>query len=114
MNLVTITKFYWCFTIKEKYISKNISYKIFQAHFKNFFTIILSIIIFSNYSLIESYGESYSSKILEIRCIHLYEKYKMMGEDDLRKRYPAKTILNSCINLYKNPQWNFDDKNLIE
>lgn len=100
--------------LKEKYISKNNFCKIYQIQFKKTFIVIFTIIIFSNYPLIDSYGEDYISKTLEIRCIHLYEKYKMMGEDDLRKRYPAKTILNSCINLYKDPQWNFEGKNMID
>lgn len=70
--------------------------------------------IFSNYYIITSYAEGSTPKILEIRCIHMYEKFKIMGEEELRKRYPAKTIMNYCLNIYNNPNWNFEGKNLID
>ena len=88
--------------------------KIVQISLKKILILILTIAIFGNFSFIDSYGESYATKILEIRCAHMYEKFKIMGEDNLRKRYPAKTILNSCINLYNDPQWTFEGKSLID
>jgi len=89
-------------------------FKVVQINLKKFLILILAIVIFGNFSFIDSYAENYATKILEIRCIHMYEKFKIMGEDNLRKRYPAKTILNSCINLYNDPQWTFEGKNLID
>ena len=44
----------------------------------------------------------------------MYEKFKIMGEEELRKRYPAKTIMNSCLNMYNNPNWDFEGKNVID
>ena len=92
---------------KERTFKKNLH------NLKIFSILILATIILGNFSL-DSYAENYAAKNLEIRCIHMYEKFKLMGEDNLRKRYPAKTILNSCINLYKDPQWTFEGKNQID
>jgi len=99
----------------EKYPRLKIErFKIVQISIKKIFILILAVGIFGNFSFIDSYAENYATKILEIRCIHMYEKFKIMGEDNLRKRYPAKTILNSCLNLYNDPQWTFEGKNLID
>ena len=81
---------------------------------KQIFIFTFMILVLTSHSITETKAESSSSKTLEIRCIHMYEKFKTMGEENLRKRYPAKTIMNSCVNMYNDPSWNFEGKEIID
>jgi len=81
---------------------------------KKFLVVTFLILILFNVPIHFNYANADSPNNLEIRCIHLYQKFKILGENGLRLRYPAKTILNSCINLYNNPYWNFEGKNSID
>jgi len=81
---------------------------------KQIFIFTFMILVLTNQSITETKAESSYSKTLEIRCIHMYEKFKMMGEESLRKRYPAKTIMNSCVNMYNDPSWNFEGKEIVD
>jgi len=81
---------------------------------KQIFIFTFVILVLTNNSITETKAESSYSKILEIRCIHMYEKFKIMGEENLRKRYPAKSIMNSCVNMYNDSSWNFEGKEIID
>ena len=81
---------------------------------KKIFIFTFMILVLTSHSINETKAESLYSKTLEIRCIHMYEKFKTMGEENLRKRYPAKTIMNSCINMYNDQSWNFEGKEIID
>lgn len=94
--------------INEKPISKN-----HFCYHKKFLVVTLITLIFFNIPINFNQVDATSNN-LEIRCIHLYEKFKLLGEEGLRSRYPAKTITNSCLNMYNDPLWNFEGKNLID
>ena len=93
----------------KKYFNRDHLYRC-----KKIFIFTLVIVVLTNSPTTETRAESSYSKILEIRCIHMYEKFKIMGEENLRKRYPAKTIMNSCVTMYKDPSWNFEGKEIID
>ena len=107
-------------TLNIKFVksTKSCSFLLCRFYAENYYwksiVISLGLFIFSNFFIVEAYSETTATKNLEIRCIHMYEKFKIMGEENLRKRYPAKTIMNACLNLYSDPDWNFEGKNLID
>lgn len=80
---------------------------------KKFFTLLLSILLFSNYLILDSNAESLK-KSTEIRCKNFYEKFKNLGEESLRKRYPAHPTLDTCLKLFNSTSWTFSGKNLID
>jgi len=102
-----------CSFFKIIFFKKYLNLDQFQRY-KKIFILALMILVLTNNPITETRAESPYSKILEIRCIHMYEKFKIMGEENLRKRYPAKTIMNSCISMYKDPSWNFEGKEIID
>ncbi|EGG41457.1 Hypothetical protein Nlim_1749 [Candidatus Nitrosarchaeum limnium SFB1] len=80
---------------------------------KKFIVIILFVMICSNYFTHESVAKIPLKKTDEIRCTHMYEKFKKMGEEKFIKRYPAYPIMDTCLKLYHDPNWSFIGKNTI-
>lgn len=80
---------------------------------KKFFALFLSILLFSNYLILESNAEPLK-KSTEVRCKNFYEKFKNLGEESLRKRYPAHPTLDTCLKLFNSTSWTFSGKNLID
>lgn len=76
--------------------------------------IILLVMICSNYFTHESMAKIPLKKTDEIRCIHMYEKFKKMGEEKFIKRYPAYPIMDVCLKLYHDQNWRFIGKNTID
>jgi len=86
-----------------------------HKHSQNIFVFIfLTFLIFLSYITNDAIAESQLSQSMEKRCIHLYDKFKMMGEEGLRERYPAITIMNSCLASYADNKWTFTGKDLID
>ena len=59
-------------------------------------------------------AETNKTHNLERYCIHMYEKFKIMGKEGLQERYPAMTKLYSCFALYATPYWHFVGKDAID
>jgi len=80
---------------------------------KKFLVLFLSVLLFSNYLILESYSEP-MKKSTEIRCKNFYEKFKNLGELNLRKRYHAHPTLDDCLKLFNSTSWTFSGKNEID
>lgn len=70
--------------------------------------------IFSNYVILESVAEIPLKKSHEIRCTNMYEKFMKMGKENFIKRYPAYPIMDTCLKLFHDPNWDFKGKTLID
>lgn len=85
-----------------------------QSVTRYFTLIILIFILFSNYLILESIAEMSVKKSDEIRCKNFYSKFIAMGEDNLRKRYPAYPIMEVCLKMYHSHSFKFQDKELVD
>ncbi|MCE9651617.1 MAG: hypothetical protein K8Q89_00940 [Nitrosarchaeum sp.] len=81
---------------------------------KKILILILIILIFSNYITHESLAKISVKKIDEIRCTYMYEKFKIMGEKKMLERYPHYRIMDICLKLFHDQNWNFIGKDLID
>lgn len=57
---------------------------------------------------------SAEAKMSQDACIVLYKQYKELGEQKLQEKYHYKPYLGDCIQLYKNPNWDFAGKDKID
>ncbi|MCV0392579.1 MAG: hypothetical protein K5790_04700 [Nitrosopumilus sp.] len=73
----------------------------------------MSVLLFSNYVILESHAETLKQST-EKRCKNFYEKFKNLGEDGLRKRYPAHPTLDACLKLFNSHNWTFVGKDLVD
>lgn len=80
---------------------------------KKFCVLILTVLIFSSYFMSDSYSEIVIKKSDEIRCTNIYEKFKLMGEENFRKRYPAYPIMDKCMILFHTMESNFKINDLV-
>jgi len=81
---------------------------------KKFLVLIIVMLIFSNYIMQESVAKTLLKKTDEIRCTYMYEKFKKMGERKMLERYPHYPIMDICLRLFHDQNWNFTGKNLID
>ncbi|MBC8251253.1 MAG: hypothetical protein H8E89_06685 [Candidatus Nitrosopelagicus sp.] len=72
---------------------------------KKILIFILFVLLFSNYSIQESFAKIPIKKTDEKRCTNIYEKFLKMGEDKFLKRYPSYPIMDKCLMLFKDPQF---------
>jgi len=70
--------------------------------------------LLSNYFVQESMAKTTLKKTDEIRCTYMYEKFKKMGEEKMLQRYPNYPIMNICLKLYHDSNWNFIGKKFID
>ncbi|QDI89354.1 hypothetical protein Nisw_07365 [Candidatus Nitrosopumilus sp. SW] len=68
---------------------------------KKILTLVLIVLLFSNYPIQESFAKISIKKVDEKRCIHMYSKFLKMGEERFLKRYPAYPIMDKCMMLFK-------------
>jgi len=81
---------------------------------KKFLILILIVMIFSNYITQESLAKISVKKTDEIRCTYMYEKFKKIGEKKMLERYPHYRIMDICLKLFHDQNWNFIGKDLID
>ena len=72
---------------------------------KRIIVLILFVLIFSNFSIQESFAKISIKKVDEKRCSNIYAIFLKMGEDRFLKRYPAYPIMDKCMILFKDPHF---------